>query len=115
MLHGFDVPAIILTPAQLRQVHDDATSSPPPHDRVHGERRYVSVFKDGEQPTGEAAARLAAWDTAGEAGLVIGRAVHVWLDGPMSQARFFDEFKKPLAPGTNRNLTVLGTLAEKWA
>ncbi|HET7389067.1 MAG TPA: DUF1697 domain-containing protein [Nocardioidaceae bacterium] len=111
---GFDVPSIILTPEQLRQVYEDATTTPPPHDGVQGERRYVSVFKDGEQPTGEAAERIAAWDAPGEAGLVIGRAVHVWLDGPMSEAKFFGEFKKPLAPGTNRNLTVIRTLAEKW-
>lgn len=111
---GFDVPAIILTPTQLRDIYGDARSASPPHHGVHGERRYVSVFKEGEQPSGEAAARIAAWDAPGEAGLVIGRALHVWLDGPMSEARFFGEFKKPLAPGTNRNLTVIRTLAERW-
>lgn len=111
---GFDVPAIIFTPTELRQVYDDAKSAAPPHPGVEGQRRYVSVFKDGEQPTGEVAERIAAWDAPGEAGLVRGRAVHVWIDGPMSEARFFNEFKKPLAPGTNRNLTVIEALAERW-
>lgn len=111
---GFEVPAVIFTPAELAQLYDDAVSADPPHAAVTGERRYVSVFKPGDQPVGAAAEAIAAWDKPGEAGLVIGRAVHVWVDGPMSEARFFTEFRQPLAPGTNRNLTVVKNLAQRW-
>ena len=111
---GFEIPSIAFTTAQLRQVHDDALAASPPRGNATGERRYVHLFKAGQAPTGDVADAIAAWEEPGEAGLVIGRAVHVWIDGPSQQAAFFNAFKKPLAPGTNRNLTVITTLAEKW-
>jgi hypothetical protein len=46
---------------------------------------------------------------------VIGRAVHVWLDGPSQQAKFLGAFSKALAPGTNRTLKVIAAVAERWA
>jgi hypothetical protein len=57
---------------------------------------------------------MAAWDQPGESAAVIDRAVHVWLDHPTMQAEFFGAFKKALFPGTNRNLKVVSTLAERW-
>jgi len=111
---GFDVPSIVFTPEELRSVHEDAKTAVPPHGDVRGDVRYVSLFKDGEQPTGEEAERIAAWDRPGEAGLVLGRAVHIWIDGGMHSAKFFGAFGKELLPGTNRNLKVVTTLAERW-
>jgi uncharacterized protein (DUF1697 family) len=111
---GFAVPSIIFTPAQLRQVYDEAMAAAPQHGDVRGDVRYVSFFKDGDQPAGAAAERIAAWDRPGEAGLVIGRAVHVWIDGSMHEAKFFGAFAKELFPGTNRNLKVVATIAERW-
>jgi uncharacterized protein (DUF1697 family) len=111
---GFEIPSIVFTPAQLAQVYDDAMSSTPPQGNAHGELRYVALFKQGEAPTGEQARAIAAWDEPGEAGLVIGRAVHIWIDKASQSARFFNAFKKPLDPGTNRNLTVVSALAAKW-
>lgn len=111
---GFDVPAIVFTPEELTRVYDDATAAEPPNANARGDMRYVSLFKAGEQPAGEAADRIAKWDRPGEAGLVIGRAVHVWIDGSMHEARFFGAFAKELYPGTNRNLKVIATLAERW-
>jgi hypothetical protein len=32
----------------------------------------------------------------------------------MHEAKFFGAFKKALAPGTNRDLKVVTTLAERW-
>ena len=111
---GFDVPAIIFTPSELRQVYDDAVAATPARGNPGGENRYVVFFKEGDQPSGAGADAIAAWDREGEAGLVIGRAVHVWLDGPMHRAKFFGAFAKPLFPGTNRNLTVVTALARRW-
>ena len=110
---GFDVPAVMLTPAQLTEVYDDAqTITPPAWAAADPGRRYVTVFK--EAPPAAAAQEIAAWDVEGEHARVVGRAVHIWLNRPTMEAEFFGAFKKVLAPGTNRNLTVMSTLAERW-
>ena len=111
---GFEIPSIVFTPAQLAQVYDDAMSAAPPQGNARGDLRYVALFKQGEAPAGDAARAIAAWAEPGEAGLVIGRAVHIWIDKASQSARFFTAFKKPLDPGTNRNLTVVSALAAKW-
>jgi uncharacterized protein (DUF1697 family) len=110
---GFEIPAIVFTTAQLREVYDDARSFAPPG--VKGETRYVSLFKPGEAPTGDDAAAIDAWDAPGEAGTVRGRAVHIWIDGASQGARILTAFKKPLWPGTNRNAKVLAAVTDKWA
>jgi len=112
---GFDVPAVILTPAELRGIHDDAQGLAAPFPPGDGQRRYVTFFKAGHVPDREAAARIAAWDEPGESAVVIGRAVHVWLTKPSLDAKFYPAFKKVLAPGTARDLKVVSALAEKWA
>jgi uncharacterized protein (DUF1697 family) len=112
---GFDVPAVILTPGELREIYDDALGLPPPGFAADGgPRRYVAFFKAGEAPTGDVAEQIAQWSEPGESAVVVGRAVHVWLGGPMHEAKFFGAFKKALAPGTSRDLKVVTTLAERW-
>jgi len=112
---GFDVPAILLTPAELRQAYDDATALPPPFGSPEpGHRRYVTFFKPDDRPDEEAALAIRAWDRPGESAVAIGRAVHVWLDHPTADAQFFGAFKKVLAPGTNRDLRVVTTLTQRW-
>jgi uncharacterized protein (DUF1697 family) len=110
--YGFDIPAIVFTPSQLREVYDDANGFTP--EKVAGENRYVLLFKPGEAPTGEDAAAIDAWDAPGEAAMVNGRAVHLWIDGTSQGARVLQEFKKPLWPGTNRSVKVLETVVRKW-
>ena len=112
---GFEVPAVIFTPPELRAIRRDAEALPRPSFAEHRDvRRYVSSFKPGSAPTGEVAGAIAGWDAPGEAAVVSGRAVHVWIDGPMHEARFFGAFKKPLAPGTARDLKVVRALDERW-
>ena len=112
---GFEVPSIIFTPQELRQVHRDAQGiAPPPFAPGEGQRRYVTFYTAGEAPTGEVAERIAAWAEPGEAAVVIGRATHIWLSQPTQDARFFGAFKKALAPGTNRDLKVVAALDERW-
>jgi uncharacterized protein (DUF1697 family) len=112
---GFAVPAIVLRPAELRKAYDDMLALPAPDfAEDDGARRYVSFFKADEVPDADVAAQIAAWDEPGERAAVVGRAVHIWTARPMSEVKFFEAFKKPLAPGTNRNLTVVKTLAERW-
>jgi uncharacterized protein (DUF1697 family) len=119
---GFDVPSVILTPRELREVYDDArrlTALLPLSDTgaeggaVVG-RRYVTFFKAGQAPVGDVAKRIEDWDASGERAFVRGRAVHIWLDHPMHESTFFTALKKPLAPGTNRDLKVVSALAERW-
>ncbi len=110
---GFAVPCIMLTPEELRQVHDDATALEPP--RFAGgpeERRFVVFLK--EPPSPEDAAAMAAYDVPDERAVAVGRAVHLWIVGNFHEARVFRRFKAALDPGTNRNLTVVRTLAQKW-
>lgn len=110
---GFDVPAVMLTPAQLTEVYADAQAIPPPPWAAKDPgRRYVTVFKQAPSPA--AAKEIAAWDEDGEHARVVGRAVHIWLNRPTMEAKFFDAYKKVLAPGTNRNLTVITAMAKRW-
>jgi len=109
------VPAVILTPAELRQAYGDALALPPPAFAAEGQRRYVIFFKEQEAPDEEAAAAVKAWDAPGEYAVAQGRAVHVWLAHPSHDATFFGAFKKVLAAGTSRDLKVVKTLAERWA
>jgi uncharacterized protein (DUF1697 family) len=112
---SFEVPAVILTPAELRQVYDDAQGiATPSFGTGEGQRRYVTFFKVGHAPTGDVAKQIAAWDEPGESAVVIGRATHIWLNRPTQEAAFFGAFKKALAPGTNRDLKVVTALTEKW-
>jgi uncharacterized protein (DUF1697 family) len=111
----FDVPSVIFTPKELRQVYDDAQRiTPPSFGNSEGQRRYVTFYKIGHAPTGEVAQRIAGWDEPGESAVVIGRATHIWLNRPTQEAKFFGAFKKALAPGTNRDLKVVTALNERW-
>jgi uncharacterized protein (DUF1697 family) len=110
---GFEVPSIVFTPAELRKVYEDAQRLTPPSG-PGPIRRYVSLFKNGEQPDAAVARRMAEWDVPGESAVVVGRAVHLTIAGSMQDAKVFAAFKKPLAPGTVRDLKVLSVLADRW-
>lgn len=111
---GFAVPSIIFTPAELRQVYDDAQRLHEPEGGGDPVRRFVGFFKEGTQPDAEVARQLAEWDTPGETAALMGRAVHVAIRGSMMDATVFGAFKKALAPGTVRDLKVVTVLAERW-
>jgi uncharacterized protein (DUF1697 family) len=112
---GFDVPAILFDPSELRQVHDEVMRLRSPFGESQGHGRYLVLFKQSDVPDQDTASAIEAWDRPGESAVVVGRSVHVWLDRPTMQADFFGAFRKVLAPGTNRNLKVVRTLAERWA
>jgi uncharacterized protein (DUF1697 family) len=111
---GFEVPSVIFTPQELREVYDDSQRLTPSFPQAEGQRRYVTFFKVGHAPTGDVAKQIDAWDATGESACVRGRAVHIWLDHTMHEATFFGAFKKALAPGTNRDLKVVTTLNDRW-
>ena len=78
---GFEVPSVIFTPQELREVYGDAQQlEPPSFAQAEGQRRYVTFFKVGHAPTGDVAQQIEDWDEPGESAAVAGRAVHIWLD-----------------------------------
>jgi uncharacterized protein (DUF1697 family) len=108
------VPCIMFRPEELRQVVEDADSiEPPPFAGHPEERRFVVFFK--EPASAEDAEAMAAYDATDERLVALGRAVHVWIGTSFSQAKVFGRFAKALEAGTNRNLQVVRTLAERWA
>lgn len=109
---GFEVPVVLLSAAELAQVVADA-------DAVRAElgdpawRQYVELLA---APPDAAAAALIEQGVPGARAVVRGRAVHLLYDVA------FGEAKPPRAAvsrafgvSTNRNLTVLRTLSEKWS
>ncbi len=108
---GFDVPTVVLTPAELRQVHADAVASAPPA----GEevRRYVTFLK--EPADAQLVAAVDALTVDGEAARAVGRAVHVWVrDGYRSSRISNARLERMLGVATTRDLKVVTTLAGRW-
>ena len=104
---GFAVPTIVFTQQELREIAEHARSF------GHGGRHYVSLLK--EVPTAAAVRRLEESSTADEVAKVGGRAVHLLLGENYHEAKLTNAaVEKHLGVATNRNLTVIRTLAEKW-
>lgn len=107
---GFDVPAVLVTPAELRAVHDDALAMPSP---LPGDpRRYVTFLKS--EPTGDVRAAIESGDFPGEAARVRGRTIHVWLTVPAHKAKSYNTKVSKSLVGTTRDLKVVATLADRW-
>lgn len=104
---GFDVPTIVLTPTELTAVATFA-------DQIsHDGRHYVSLLK--EAPTTVAVEKLDGIGRDGERAVVDGRGVHLLLGQDYHSAKLTNAVvEKHLGVATNRNLTVIRTLAEKW-
>jgi uncharacterized protein (DUF1697 family) len=105
---GFDVPTIVFTQKELREIAEHAASF------GHGGRHYVSLLK--EAPSAADVKRLEDSITTDEVAKVGGRAVHLLIGGDYHEARLTNAaVEKYLGVATNRNLTVISALAEKWA
>jgi uncharacterized protein (DUF1697 family) len=106
---GFEVPTIVLTPAELRAVAVEADEIARDHDGVH----YVSLLK--HEPSAEARRLLEGAARDGERVHVSGRAVHLLLGREYRTAGLTNSaVEKHLGVATNRNLNVIRTLAERW-
>lgn len=108
---GFEVPSIVLTPAELaavaRDVSELAASRPEPGGH------YVCLLK--QEPDPEAVTALEALRYGGSRAVVRGRAVHLlvaggYLGGGWDASRV----ERLLGPATARNDRVITTLAQKW-
>ena len=104
---GFEVPTIVFTPAELRAIAEEAESF------GHGGKHYVSLLKS--PPSAAAIAALEERSSSEEVARVGGRAVHLLLGENYHEARLTNAVvEKELGVATNRNVTVIRTLAQKW-
>jgi len=110
---GFEVPTVVLTPAELREVAEDAGRFAADHPGHAGGTHYVSFLKD--EPTPEGIAAVEGASTEAEVARVGRRAVHLLLGPAYHQARLTNALvERHLGTATNRNLTVVRTVVGKW-
>ena len=113
---GFAVPAIVFTLAELSRIAQDALDiverlDP---DAMDGRRHYVSLLKF--EPAPEVAARVEGLSTGSDLALVRGRAVHLILETAYNETPLGNaQVEKVLGVATNRSLTVISALVQKWA
>lgn len=106
---GFEVPTIVFSGAELADVAADAERVAEGYDGVH----YVSLLKD--EPSAAARKELEALATSTERVHVSGRAVHLLLGDNYREATLTNAVvEKLLGVATNRNLTVVRALVQKW-
>jgi uncharacterized protein (DUF1697 family) len=104
---GFEVPTIVFTQKELREIAEHAATF------GHGGRHYVSLLK--QAPSAAAVTRLEESSSTDEVAKVGGRAVHLLIGADYHEARLTNAaVEKHLGVATNRNLTVIRALAEKW-
>lgn len=104
---GFEVPTIVFTPPELTAIAEEATGF------GHSGKHYVSLLK--QPPSPEAVREIEEVSSAEEVARVGGRAVHLLLGENYHEAKLTNAVvEKYLGVATNRNLTVVRALAEKW-
>jgi uncharacterized protein (DUF1697 family) len=104
---GFAVPTICVSPAELVAIAEAAAGL------AHAGKHYVSLLKD--EPSAEAIAALEERAVAGESLAVVGRGVHLMLGESYRDAKLTNNVvERHLGVATNRNLTVITTLAQRW-
>jgi uncharacterized protein (DUF1697 family) len=108
---GFEVPTIVLTPAELRKIAADAMEVA--RQQRHSGAHYVSLLK--QEPKRADVKRLEDLDHGEDLAVVRGRGAHLLVAIPSARGRLDNAtVEKHLGVATNRNLTVIRTLAEKW-
>jgi uncharacterized protein (DUF1697 family) len=108
---GFAVPTIVFTPKEICAIADDADELSGGRDE--GGRHYVSLLKDA--PTAAGTKTIEALRKDGESAVVRGRAVHLMISGNYHEAGLGNaEVEKALGVATNRNVTVIRAIAQKW-
>lgn len=106
---GFAVPTIVFTTAEIRTIAEDADELAEGHAGKH----YVSLLK--EQPSAAGTRTIEAAGGAGERAVVRDRAVHLLIGDNYREASLENAaVEKALGVATNRNVTVIRAIAEKW-
>jgi uncharacterized protein (DUF1697 family) len=108
---GFEVPTIVFTPAELKQIAADAQEVAKQHRNTGA--HYVSLLK--EEPNPADVRRLEELDHGEDLASIRGRGAHLLVVTPSARGRLSNAtVEKVLGVATNRNLNVIRTLAEKW-
>ena len=107
---GFEVVTMVLSPAELSRVVAEADELAAKHAPEYGQ--YLTLVKTAPSP--EASTAVEALSAKGERFVVRGRVVHLLYDVPYGTSNIAPQIEKVVGPATNRNLTVIRTLAEKW-
>ena len=104
---GFEVPTVVLTPAELGEVVAEAQDVP------QAARQYVTLLK--EPPPEDVVHELDSWSAAGEGARVGRRAVHWWADHDSQASKLSNAVvEKQLGVATTRTVAVVRTVHEKW-
>lgn len=112
---GFEVPTIVFTLAELKQIAADAEEIAEGIDpgMSPDRRHYVSLLKS--QPGPEAVALIESSSTPEALAVVRGRGVHLVMATAYHASQLGNaQVEKALGVATNRNLTVIRALAERW-
>lgn len=110
---GFEVPTIVLTPPELSAIAADAEELAAGLTGLG--RHYVSLLKHEPDPDAAREAERASYDE--ERLVVRGRGAHLLLAERDSyhKARLGNTWvERRLGVATNRNATVIRTLADRW-
>jgi uncharacterized protein (DUF1697 family) len=110
---GFEVPTVVLTPAELVAIAADADELAAAHDRLG--MQYVSLLE--RAPTPEEVREIESVELEGERLVVRGRGAHLLMDERDSYhtARLSNDYvEKRLGVSTNRNARVVRELATRW-
>lgn len=107
---GFEVPTIVFTPAEIRQITERGSQLRAVNEP--GARNYVQLFH--EPPPEAAVAAAQALASPGEELFVEGRAAYA-LVGAVADARVTRSKEyAALGEGTSRTITVLQAIVAKW-
>ncbi|MFL6155207.1 MAG: DUF1697 domain-containing protein [Marmoricola sp.] len=108
---GFEVPTVVLSPAELTQVAADADDIAA--GITFSDGHYVSLLK--EAPSAAGRATVEGRTGNGEYFVVRHRAVHMMYDVAYQEAKQSNaQIEKVLGVATNRNVKVVRELAERW-
>jgi uncharacterized protein (DUF1697 family) len=108
---GFQVPTIVVTPAELREIAADAVEIAKAHRNTGA--HYVSLLK--EKPRAADVRKLEELDHGEDLATVRGRGAHLLVVTPSARGRLSNAtVEKLLGVATNRNLSVVRHLADKW-
>ncbi len=108
---GFEVPTIVYSLAELRDLAADTERLA----RPGSDRHYVTLLK--QEPSAEAVEALAALEYAGEHAEVSGRAVHLsFTETAYHSVKLSNSTVERLfGVATTRDAKVIRALAQKWA
>lgn len=107
---GFEVPTIVFTPDELRQITERGCELRAVN--IEGERHYVQLFH--EPPPQAAIDAFSAVAVPGEELIIEGRAAYALIGSVAGAKSLTTKQYAALGEGTSRTITVLQAIVQKW-